>query len=487
MTISPFCHGLLEPRVGDNIDEVPESVRESGAMNDPTNQLHPDARRRFEELGRSLLARVATFRSPPAPARPGFSPNTFTDQQITEADIVGDLRLGWRDSEGKPTGVAVAEVGGLRTGLIGSDYEKLEALVLSMAGVHPFKTTASVEFVREQLFEWALERHRGQGSAGCVDYVLRALEREAEEHRLLFPVSDLHAQSPLTLGLVTVSTFPESIFEQLESKHTDDRSAAAFAEWCRSMRQDFQGLAVAETCVFGEPIRAQEIASDRVELAVGVLRFFAPSHFRFRGTSRVARWGYAPQRTDRVFITDASGRLLRTTGSLIDQPGTMVLSDATRDILLGVGLSEIRDILARDSRTDLERALLTGMVTFGRAALTPDLRDRMIWYCAGLESILLRDRSESVLQNLSKRLAIFGYDTVRERADAVKDVKEAYSLRSRFVHHGAEIKEREIVTRFARHGLGLFSRIAKNAARFRTKRELLDHIDRMKLAGTPLS
>ena len=399
-------------------------------MSDLSKHLHLDARRRFEELGRSLLARVATFRSPPARARSGFSPNTFTDQEITEADIVGDLRVVWRDREGKPTGVAVAEAGGWRTGLIESDYEELEALALSMARVHPFKTTASVEFLREQLFEWALARHRGQDSAGCMDHVLQALERESTEHRLLFPVSDLHVQSPLTLGSVTVSTFPESIFEQLEPKHTDGQSAAALAERCRSMRQDFQGLAVAETCVAAEPIRAQEIATARVELVVGVLRFFAPSHFRFRGTSRVARWGYAPLRTDRAFVTDATGRLLRTTSSLIDQPGTMVLSDATRDTLLGVGLSEMRDILARDSRTELERTLLTAMVTFGRAALTPDLSERMIWYCAGLESILLRDRSESILQNLSERLAIFGYDTVGERADAVKDVKEAYSRRS---------------------------------------------------------
>ena len=382
--------------------------------------------------------------------------------------------------------MAVAEAGGLRTGLIGSDYAKLEALALSMARVPAFRETASVEFLREQLFEWALERHRGKGSLGCVDSVLQALEREVAEHRLLFPVSDLHVQSPLTLGLVTVSTFPESIFEQLEAKQNDDRTAA-FAEWCRTMRQDFQGLAVAETCVFGEPIRAHEIAGDRVELTVGVLRSFAPSHFLSRGTSRVARWGYAPQRTDRVFRTDPSGRLLDTTEGLIDQPGTMVLSDATRDTLVGIGLTEIRDILARDSRTDLEQALLTGMVTFGRAALTPDLGERMIWYCAGLESLLLKDRSESVMQNLSERLAVFGHDTVGERADAVKDVKKAYSLRSGFVHHGAEIEEREIVKRFARHGLRVFSRIAKNAARFPTKLELLDHIDRVKLSGAPLS
>ena len=94
------------------------------------------------------------------------------------------------------------------------------------------------------------------------------------------------------------------------------------------MRRDFQGIAVAETRVFAEPIRAQEIASDRVELAVGVLRFFTPPGV----TSRVARWGYAPLRTDRVLITDPTGKFLSTSEALIDHPGTMELSDDLRDI-----------------------------------------------------------------------------------------------------------------------------------------------------------
>ena len=449
-------------------------------MSHLSNQLNEDARRRFEELGQRLLGRVATFRDPPSRARPAFSPNVFAGPTLTDADIEGDVHLGWRDRQGKPIGIVVAEAGGLRTGLIGPDYEKLEALALSMARVRPFKSTASVEFLRTQLFEWVKERHRGQGSAGCVDYVLRGLESAAAEHRLLFPVSDLHVQSPLTLGSVTVSTFPESIFEELESKQTHGPSTEAHAEWCRSMRRDFQGLAVAETRVFAEPIRARQIASDRVELAVGVLRFFTPPGV----TSRVARWGYAPLRTDRVFIADPTGKFSSTSGAIIDRPGTMVLSDDLRDILLDVGLSEVCDILARSSRTDFEETLLVGMVTFGRAALTPDLREKMIWYCAGLESILLRDSSEPILHNLSERLAVFAYDTLEERTVALKEIREAYSLRSRFVHHGAEIEQVEVVTRFAHHGLQVFRRIAKNIHRFSRKVEFVEYVDRMKLSGS---
>ena len=397
-------------------------------------------------------------------------------------EIEGEVHLDWEDRQGRPTGIAVAEPGGLRRGLIGPGYEKLEALALALAKVRPFKSIASPQFLRTEVFEWVKKRDRGQESAGCVDYVLRSLKSAVAEHRLLFPVSDLHVQSPLTLGLVTVSSFPERIFEELESKEAQNLSAEAHAEVCRSMRRDFQGLAVAETSVFGEPIQAQEIAAKRVDRAVGVLRFFTPPGI----TSRIARWGHVPPRTSRVFVTDSAGKLLSASEAIVDRPGAMVLGDELRDVLLAAGLAEICDILARTSRTDFEETVLVGMVTFGRAALTTDLREKMIWYCAGLESILLRDSSEPILQNLSERLVMCAYDTVQERAVALKDIREGYALRSRFVHHGAEIDEGEVVTRFAGHGLRAYHRIIKNVHRFNRKVDFVECVDRMKLSGESL-
>ena len=452
-------------------------------MSGLSNQLHEDARRRFEELGRRLLGRLTTFRQATLKQPDRFSPDRFTDVTITDAEIVGDLHVGWHDHDGKPLGIAIAEVGGSRTGLVGPDYAKLEALAIAMAKVQPFRSTASVQFLRTQIFEWIKERHRGQSSAACVDFVLGALESEAAEHRMLFPVSDLHVQSTLTLGSVTLSTFPKSIFEKLESTQLDAASAAARAELSRSWRKDFQGSAVAETSVFGEPIRAREIANDRVELAIGVLRFFAPGHLDSGVTSRVGRWGHAPQRTERVFFADASGQFLSMSSAIVDRSRTMVVDDELRSALLEAGLSDVCAILARDAHTDLEQALLTGMINFGRAVLTSDNRERIIWYCAGLESLLLKNTSEPISHNLSERLAMYSYDTVAERSAALNDVRKAYSLRSRFVHHGIDIDEGEIVTRFARHGWVLFSRMARNVSRFSSKDELLDHIDRMKLSG----
>ena len=443
-------------------------------MNPLDNQLHPDAKTRFNNLARALLDLVTTFRDSARSAGSGFSPKTFAQHRLTDADIAGDIQCRYEDRDGKQTGIAVAEAGGLRTGLIDSGYEKLEALAAAMARTQPFKSTASQAFLTDQLFDWVIRKRRGHDSAECVDVVLDALGKAVVEHRLLFPVSDLYVQSPLTLGSVRVSTFPESIFEDLESRRSEQ-----CAQLAQSLRGDFQGVAVVEATVVAEPIRAQELACQQVDLAIGVLRFFTPSGV----TSRLARWGHAPLRTDRVFITDPSGKFLSTSGAVLDRPIAMVLSDELRGILLDVGLSEVCDILARDSLTDFEKVLLSGMVTFGRAALSSDLREKMIWYCAGLESLLVRDSSEPILQNLGDRLALFTYDKVETRSAVVRDIKAAYALRSRFLHHGVQIADGDVVQRFARHGLSFFSRTAKAGSAFDSKHKFLDHIDRLKLSG----
>ena len=87
-----------------------------------------------------------------------------------------------------------------------------------MAKVQPIKSTASIEFLRKQIFEWILERSSWpDGSGGCVDYTFCGCWKERRRNiecsfRCLTSTCSPH----LTLGSVTVSTFPESIFEGFE-------------------------------------------------------------------------------------------------------------------------------------------------------------------------------------------------------------------------------------------------------------------------------
>lgn len=453
------------------------------------NGLHDEAKKRFEEQATDLLRSFVTFVEPQHPSPTDFTPDIFKSRTITEKDVIGDIQVSWLNGQDELRALTVAEREGQRTGFTEEGVRRLQDLARAMAKVKPFTKTASLEFLQAQIFEWARERRRHRCGTRCVDFVLGQLSSVAAEHRVLIPVSDLYVESPLVVGSVTIATFPEALLEQLEESRA--LSALSVEEQMPSpgsVRAMFQGLAAAEACLFGEPIEVIRLATERIELVVGILRFFAPAHLDPKVVSRVARWGYAPQRVAKTFVLGPAGRFSSMAASSIEASGKTVISDELKRVLLEAGLEEVRQIVGRDERSKLEDALLEGMVTFGRAALTPDLGERLVWYCAGLESILLKDGSEAIVQNLAERLAVCAYSTNDERTAAVADVRRAYSLRSGFVHRGAEVRtaDREAVARLARHGLRLFMRIAKNTSRYSTKVELIEDVDRLKLSGHPI-
>jgi hypothetical protein len=87
-----------------------------------------------------------------------------------------------------------------------------------MAKVAPFASTASIEFLQTQIFEWVTVTTGAQPAVGCVDFVLGALAAVAAEHAVLVPVSDLYVESPLIFGSVTIRTFPDTLFQQFEAR-----------------------------------------------------------------------------------------------------------------------------------------------------------------------------------------------------------------------------------------------------------------------------
>lgn len=71
---------------------------------------------------------------------------------------------------------------------------------------------------------------------------------------------------------------------------------------------------------------------------------------------------------------------------------------------------------------------------------------------------------------------------MEKRRTIIRNLKAAYALRSRFVHHGHTIEERETVWHFMIDAWALFTNLAKASQRFETKEELIDQLEAMKLS-----
>jgi hypothetical protein len=448
--------------------------------------IHPDARSRFDELGVQLVRSIVALpKSVGNSAPPRFKPDTVTSQTVTEDDIIGDVHLGFGNAAGEPTGQAFVREDGCRVGLFGDGYRALVDLAQGMQRVCPFNGLATRSFLEEELFSWVKATVRSETTSTPVDWLLDRLEAEVKTCEVVIPISELHLESELILGPVALRTFPKHFFEQFEAPGTagEEAQREAHATWCRQMREQFQGLAAAHVRITAEPKRAIELAYEHVDLAVGVLRFFAPPHFEPRFVSHLAPFSLAPARKLWTFVAGEDGRCFKIFDRLVDPQPPSVVDDAAKNLMLSLGLADLQRILAKDVRSAFDDAILSALVMFGRAALTWDLRERLVWYCASLESILLRADSESIVQNLSERLALVTYDARESRQRAIDDIRRVYNIRSRFVHHGSDIDDGNLVKVFANHGFRFFQRALKLASKFEEKNAFVSHIDSIKLSG----
>ena len=106
--------------------------------------------------------------------------------------------------------------------------------------------------------------------------------------------------------------------------------------------------------------------------------------------------------------------------------------------------------------------------------------DRLMYTFAGLESLLLRDQREPLAQNIGDRLAFALEAEPSRRQELVRLVKDAYDARSRFVHHGHDIKDLTLVGRFLEAVWKFYVLPLPRALHHRTRIEFIESLDQIK-------
>ena len=139
-------------------------------------------------------------------------------------------------------------------------------------------------------------------------------------------------------------------------------------------------------------------------------------------------------------------------------------------------------MLASKNRTKFQETLLDALLLYSRSTREKDLAGKLVYTLVAMESVLLRNDNEPIQQNVGERMAFINANTVEERQRIIRNLKAAYTLRSRFIHHGHTIDQRETVWQFMISAWSLFTTLAKFSQRFETKDELIDHLEAMKLS-----
>lgn len=454
-------------------------------------QLHPEAARNFDgkadELYKELLPeRPDEPSEPPTDIfRPGGHPvATFSEEDYGEFKVTGKS-----DRLGRTTARYFETYEG-RVGLEDEQYERLAQLSESIQRTKEYRELVSAKWTQDRIVDWLQLKYKGEAAPSLADYLAERCEEDVKEHDLWFPVSNLSLESDLVFGNVVFKSITEDLmdrmaedFEEAKKNHAASYAAQMDLHLTRQ-RANLQGLAAATVKVTAESERAYEVALRESERAIAALRVY---HVAATTTPEVASY-CALLGTENLesikSLEIESERIRRMSERPVGKPVLHwhLSDDEILDYTRKFGFDKVNQLLAAKKKTSFQETLFDALLLYSRSTREKDLAGKFVYMFAAMESVLLRNDTEPVQQNVGERMAFMIGRDVEKRKAIISNLKSAYALRSKFVHHGHTIGERDTVWRFMVDAWALFTTLAKVSQTYETKEELIEAIEHRRLS-----
>lgn len=447
-----------------------------------TIQLHPGAAKRFDELGKQLLIKIT-----PEPRlsklQETFRPDIHPVMHIPEQDIIGDI--GVRQSIVDGTGEEVGRFFGNtipKIGLIGDGFRALKDLAERFQRHGDLGAVASFEFIRDAVFEWVDSSHRCQPLGTLSEYILKRANEEIRDFEIWVPLFQTYLESTIPMGPVMLCAITRMMMDEVEAKISipDAETAAAVRLAFARDRSAIQGCAGVVVKIRAEQKRAVDTARQQAEVAAGLLRFFSPANWTPKLRSYCVPLGTENvRRSAELFLENDS--IKTYSRGVLDSTQPWVLSNSY--------LAQFRMVLDRVSalwreskRSPFQQDLYDILLVYSRNSLAVQPADKLIYILVALESILLRNESEPIGQNVSERMAFLCGNSLAARKAIVANAKEVYRLRSAFVHHGQSIKDVEALSTFMLNAWTCFYNLIMTSEHYQTKDDLILAIENRKMS-----
>ena len=249
------------------------------------------------------------------------------------------------------------------------------------------------------------------------------------------------------------------------------------------LRSEIQGRAAVVTELEAEANHAQRRGLEVAETAIALLRMYSPAAFvaGLVCSCAVAGSEYAP--TTLVMTYGFGETYTMKRGVVKPMPEEWRISARSWAAMRSQSLQSLPDLIYEAGLTEFQKRLRVSMLVYSKGTTLRDINDRLVYTLSALEGLLLRDSSEPIQQNLGERLAFALEKDAGRRQEIVRNIREVYQMRSQYIHHRASVVEEEAILKFIVHARAIFDGAMASASKFKTVREFVDEIDRVKFGG----
>lgn len=144
------------------------------------------------------------------------------------------------------------------------------------------------------------------------------------------------------------------------------------------------------------------------------------------------------------------------------------------------------NLIVKD-RSDFQELLLGALIHYSKSVLKADPSERLLYVVTALESLLIKDSGEGILQNLRERLAVMMAPELDARLAAMDRISRVYDIRSKFVHTALPVQDLAVLSEFVQEAWTAMFFLLNNYDKWASKLEFLRFVDSFKFRGPEVS
>lgn len=412
---------------------------------------------------------------PPEHVMPHIA-GTFGEDDIL--DIIGETVT----EEGTVVGLQFSAAGKLYK-LADEEYLPFAALVGTVHRSKGWSRAASEKSIAAASVAWLRAKLDGVEQRDYCSYLVSTLNAELALHRVLVPLHLTRVFEPFPVGPAIVRPLQES---DIDAWFTDPKKPGELFPHIEPVllrcKKEMQGSAVVDVSIEATAARAREIALGYAFDIAGFLRCFSLGQISPISRSYLAPLGSEDlvKQHSIIVLPDGTGRL--SDEIVLQGPLVQEYTPAHVAYCRKFGLDRLGTLLIERDLSSLEESLLTAFRLYARASLETGLAEKLLHTIVALETLLVRNSTEPLQDNISVRLAFLVGRSLKEREAIVANVKAAYAMRSQFVHHGTRNPNLEAARPFLELAHTAIFNILRNTDKVQSKDQLIAILERRKLS-----
>jgi hypothetical protein len=440
--------------------------------------FHPDAAKRFNELGDKLRKSVRVIRRTLIGQQTPFVP--YPAANVKPEDVIGSVAMTERICDG--LGNEVGRVWTLRgesVGLIDAAYQEMKTVAKGLEKTSSLRGRVGIKFLVDEICLWlqaALAQGSGEPLASCIS---KRCQSAIQEYEIWVPLFRVHGKEDFPIGPVMFRNISFVMMEQFFAPRPEQPLPDAARQRLERLRSQLQGHLAACVTLTAEKKTAQASARTMAQEAIALLRFLSPANWILGVQSYCLPLGR--ERIEipmELFVRN--GEIGEISNTALKHGPAFWDIDPDRARL--PGLLDLLHALSSNHTSDFRRQLYDALLLYSRNSTASETADKLVFVLVSLESLLLRDSNEPIAKNIGERMAFLIGASVEERKAIVQNVDATYRIRSKFIHHGDSVEDSEVIERFFEYAWQCFHALLHQIDDVAAKSDLLETLENRKLS-----